>query len=169
MQSVVSPLVRAWLITAVTDGIFSSCLSRFAYGSTVTRLWQGVASVPFGPGMIDGGTRTALIGLAMHFTVALTWSTVFLLLYLSIPGLRAFASTVGGSLATAIIYGPLIWMTMSFVVIQHFTHKAPTINFRWWVQFFGHIPFVALPIVLSIAIGMRSDARSSASLAGSPA
>jgi hypothetical protein len=100
--------------------------------------------------------------------VALTWSTVFLLLYLNIRGLRAFASTVGGSLATAIVYGPIIWMTMSFVVIQHFTHRAPMINARWWVQFFGHIPFVALPIILSIAIGTRSVARSS-SLAGSPA
>jgi hypothetical protein len=23
----------------------------------------------------------------------------------------------------------------------------PAITFRWWVQFFGHIPFVAVPIV----------------------
>jgi len=26
------------------------------------------------------------------------------------------------------------------------------INVRWWVQFFGHIPFVALPIVGLIAL-----------------
>src|SRR5262249_44319275 len=134
-----------------------------------TRLWQGVASVPLGPSMLEGGTRTALIGLAIHFCVALTWSTVFLLLYLNIGGLRAFASTLGRALATPIVYGPIIWMTLSFVVIQHFTHRAPTINFRWWVQFFGHIPFVALPIVLSIAIGTRAAARSPSRLAGSPA
>jgi hypothetical protein len=44
-------------------------------------------------------------------------------------------------------------MTMSFVVIQHFTHRPPAINFRWWVQWFGHIPAVGLPIVASISSG----------------
>jgi len=47
---------------------------------------------------------------------------------------------------------------MSFIVIHSLTHKAPTINFRWWVQFVGHIPFVAVPIVTSIARPVRSRA-----------
>ena len=43
-----SRLVRAGLLTALTDGTFASVLSVFAYGSTVTRLWQGVASTLLG-------------------------------------------------------------------------------------------------------------------------
>jgi hypothetical protein len=155
MQRIWPRLLRAWLLTAVLDALFSSCLVKFAYGSTVTRLWQGVASVPLGPSMLDGGTRTALIGLAMHFGVALTWSIVFLLLYEGVRGLRSITSGPG-LFAVACMYGPLIWMTMSFVVIPHFTHRSPTVNYRWWVQFFGHIPFVALPIVASISRGRRS-------------
>jgi hypothetical protein len=146
-----SRLLRAWLVTAVTDALFSSCLVKFAYGSTVTRLWQGVASVPFGPTMLEGGTRTALIGLAMHFSVALTWSIVFLLLYSSHCLVRTIASRPAGVIGLAVVYGPIIWLFMSFVLIPHFTHKPPTVNYRWWVQFFGHMPFVALPIVAMIS------------------
>lgn len=168
MQIVSSRLVRAWLLTAIIDGLFSSCLSAFFYGSTVARLWQGVASVPFGPSVLQGGTRAVLIGLGLHLTVAFTWSLVFLLLFDFVAVVRIVASTVGGVVAGAILYGPIIWITMSFIVIPHFTHRPPTVNFRWWVQFFGHIPFVALPIVLSVAIGKRPAVERSR-LAGSPA
>jgi hypothetical protein len=144
-------LVRAWLLTAVSDGLFSSCLAAFAYGSTVTRLWQGVASVPLGPSALEGGTRTALIGIALHFTVALTWAVVFLLLYGAVGALRSITSSVPGVLLVAAIYGPLIWMTMSLMLMPQFTHRPPTINYRWWIQWFGHMPFVALPIVWSIS------------------
>ena len=155
-----SRLLRAWLVTAVTDALFSSCLVKFAYGSTVTRLWQGVASVPFGPTMLDGGTRAALIGLALHFCVALTWSIVFLLVYSSLRLVRAIASRPAGVIGLAVVYGPVIWLFMSFVLIPHFTHRPPTVNFRWWVQFFGHMPFVALPIVAMIARGQDGSSHS---------
>ena len=36
---------------------------------------------------------------------------------------------------------------MSLVIVPLFTHRPPAINVRWWVQFVGHIPFVALPMV----------------------
>ena len=77
--------VRAGLVTGITDGLFSRALAAFAYGSTVTRLWQGVAAVLLGAAAFDGGTRTAMIGLLMHFGVAFGWSAVFLLIVLSSP------------------------------------------------------------------------------------
>jgi len=151
-------LVRAWLVTGLTDAVFSSVLVSVFYGSTVARLWQGVASVLLGPDALNGGTRTVLIGLLMHFGVALAWSTVFLILYMRSEWVRNESSTLGGALKVAAIYGPCIWIVMSFIVIHSLTHKAPTINFRWWVQFVGHIPFVAVPIVTSIARPVRSRA-----------
>jgi len=142
-------LVRAGLVTGVTDALFSSALVAFAYGSSVTRLWQGVASVLLGAGALDGGWRTAAIGLAMHFGVAFAWSAIFLALVMASTWLRAAIASPAGAIAVASIYGPVIWMTMSLVLIPLFTHRPPAINFRWWVQFVGHIPFVALPIALS--------------------
>ena len=148
--SVVPRLIRAWLTTAVSDGIFSSVLVTVFYGSTFARLWQGVASTLLGPKALGGGTRTVLIGLLMHLSVALTWSTVFLIAWMASGAIRRVTSSMGGALAVACIYGPCIWMAMSFVVIPTLTHKPPAVTFRWWVQFFGHIPFVAFPIVATI-------------------
>ena len=143
-------LLRAGLLTAVTDGLFSSVLVVAAYGSTVTRLWQGVASVLLGPGAFDGGLRTVLVGLAMHVAVAFTWSAVFLVLVRRASWLRQLVGSRYGVLKAAAVYGPLVWTVMSIVVIPLLVRRPPTINFRWWVQLVGHFPFVGLPIVAGI-------------------
>jgi hypothetical protein len=148
--SVLPRLVRAWLTTAVSDAIFSSVLVTVFYGSTFSRLWQGVASVPLGPKALDGGAQTVLVGLLIHLCVALTWSTVFLAIWMSSRAVQRVVASPRGALMVACIYGPCIWMAMSLVLIPTLTHRPPTINYRWWVQFFGHIPFVAFPIVATI-------------------
>jgi hypothetical protein len=140
-------LVRAGLATGVSDGLFSSALSLFAYGSTVTRLWQGVAATVLGPRALEGGAATAAVGLLMHFGVAFAWSAVFLFLVLRLSWIRRTLASPYGVIKVASLYGPFVWMVMSLVVIPLLVRRPPTINVRWWVQFFGHIPFVALPIV----------------------
>ena len=146
----IARLFRAALVTGVTDGLFSSVLAAFFYGSTVTRLWQGVASVLLGAAALDGGTRTAVIGVLMHFGVAFGWSAVFLVFVLSSSWIRGVLASPYGVIGVAAVYGPLIWIVMSMAIIPLFTHRPPTINIRWWVQLVGHIPFVALPIVTMI-------------------
>lgn len=150
-MTVVLRLVRAWLVTGVTDALFSSALVVFAYGSTVTRLWQGVAAVPLGASAFDGGTRTAAIGVLIHFGVAFGWTAVFFALVLASSWLRGVIASTPGVIAVAVVYGPIVWLIMSLALIPLFTHRPPVINFRWWVQFAGHIPFVALPIVALLA------------------
>ena len=147
MRGALSRLVPTWLVTAAIDGLFASALVVFAYHSTFTRLWQGVASTVLGPAAFQGGARTVLLGIVMHFGVALFWSAVFLLLFDSWPWLRRVVATPGGITAVAVVYGPLIWLVMSLAVIPMLTGRPPTFAVRWWVQLFGHIPFVALPIV----------------------
>jgi hypothetical protein len=149
-SSAISRFVRAGLLTGVIDGLFSSVLSALVYGSTVTRLWQGVASTLLGAAAFEGGIRTAAIGLLMHFGVALSWSAVFLLLVLSSSWLRGVLAAPYAVIAVASVYGPLIWLAMSLVVIPMLTHRPPAINSRWWVQLVGHFPFVGLPIVAMI-------------------
>lgn len=152
-QNQTSRLLRAWLVTAVTDALFASTLSVFAYGSTVMALWQGVASTLLGADAMNGGMTTAMVGLAMHFGVAFAWTTVFFVLAMGWPALRRVIRTPAGVIGVAAIYGPVIWTVMSFVVIHSLTGRAPTMNGRWLVQLFGHIPFVALPIVAMTARG----------------
>ena len=151
-----SRLVRAGLLTGIVDGLFSSVLSAFFYGSTVSRLWQGVASVLLGSDALNGGRRTALIGLLMHFGVAFAWSAVFLFLLLRWEWIRGLLASRHGVLKGAALYGPFIWMVMSLVVIPALTQRPPRITLRWWIQWFGHIPFVGIPIVASSAGAPRS-------------
>ena len=151
MGDAISRLVRAGLTTAIVDGVFASMLSVFAYHTPVIRLWQRVASTVLGPAAFDGGTRTMSIGLMMHVGVALTWSAVFLALYQLSDALRRQLTTTAGVIKVAVVYGPLIWIVMSRAVIPLFTGGAAPINVRWWVQLFGHIPFVAIPIVAMIS------------------
>ena len=144
-------LLMAGILTAVVDGLFSSILSAVFYGSTVQRLFQGVASTLLGPEALNGGPRTAFIGVLMHIGVAFGWSAVFLTIYAVWPSIRRATSTSLGVAGVAAVYGPLVWLVMSLAVIPGLTHRATPIGFRWWVQLFGHIPCVGLPIVASIA------------------
>jgi hypothetical protein len=147
-------LLRAGLLTGVTDGLFSSVLSVFFYGSTVTRLWQGVASTLIGPSAVDGGIRTAAIGLLMHFGVAFGWSAVFLFLIVrSSSWVRRLVATPSGVVQVAAVYGPFVWLVMSLAVIPLLTGRPPAITMRWWTQLIGHFPFVGLPIVAMSGTG----------------
>jgi hypothetical protein len=158
-RSPLSRFLRAGLLTGISDGLFACVLFAGFYGSTITRLWQGVAGVLLGPSALEGGTRTALVGVAMHFGVAFAWSAVFLLLFQSSPWLRRQVRSRGGVLKAAAVYGPLVWVMMSLVVIPLLTGRPPSITYRWWIQLIGHFPFVGLPIVASIARGAAEDVR----------
>ena len=144
-------LVRAGLVTAVVDGLFSSALAAFVYDTGVMQLWQRVASTVLGPAAFDGGVRTMLIGLGMHVCVAFTWSAVFLYLVMRSRSVIQTLEAPLGVIKVASVYGPCIWLVMSIVVIPLLVHRPPTFNLRWWVQLLGHFPFVGLPIVGSLA------------------
>jgi uncharacterized membrane protein YagU involved in acid resistance len=57
----------------------------------------------------------------------------------------------------AALYGPAVWLVMSLVVIPLLIQRPPSISARWWIQFFGHFPFVGIPIVATLG---RRRARS---------
>jgi hypothetical protein len=148
-----SRLLRAGLLTAMTDGVFSSVLSVVFYHSTVQRLFQGVASTLFGPEALNGGATTALVGVLMHVGVAFGWSAVFLLVVMRSRWIRETLGSRYGVVKVAALYGPFVWLVMSLIVIPTLLQRPPTIGVRWLVQLIGHFPFVGLPIVASSAKG----------------
>lgn len=112
MNDTSAAITRATLATGVSDFLWACVLSMAVYGSTFARLWQGVASVPFGARAIDGGPGWVAVGVAL-------------------------------------VYGPLIWVAMSLVVVPALAHRAVPVNMRWWIQLAGHFCFVGLPMVLA--------------------
>ena len=151
----VSTWIRAGALTALVDGLFSSVLSAVFYGSTVTRLFQGVAATLLGPKALEGGTSTALLGVLMHIGVAFRWSAVFGLIVARSACVRRVLDSPYGVVTVASVYGPAVWLVMSLVLIPLLVHRPAAITFRWWVQFFGHAPFVGGPIAWSFGRGGR--------------
>jgi len=148
-RSALGTVLRAGVTTAIVDGLFSSVLTVL-YGSTVPRLWQGVAATLIGSAALSGGTPTVLLGLAMHFCVACTWSAILVFVVTRSARVRVVLASPAGVYKVAAVYGPAIWMVMSLVVIPVLTQRPPRISYRWWVQWFGHMPFVGFPIAMSV-------------------
>jgi hypothetical protein len=160
-QIVGRAVLVTWLVTAAWDFLCASTLSVVAYRSTFSRLWQGVAAAALGPSALQMGARGVVIGLVLHLLVALVWSTIFVLALARSVTLRRAVARPEGALGVAAVYGPFIWLVMSLAVIPLATGKPPAIGFRWWVQIFAHVPFVALPLVFTArhALGLAGDGR----------
>jgi len=148
-KSITAAILVTWLITAAWDFVCATMLSVFAYGSTFSRLWQGVASTAIGPAALTMGARGVAAGLALHLLVALVWSAAFVIALDRFCALRRAVAPAVGAVAVAVVYGPIIWLTMSLVIIPLATGRPPAFGFRWWVQIFAHVPFVTLPLVFT--------------------
>ena len=158
-KSIGAAILITWLVTAAWDFLCATMLSVVAYGSTFSRLWQGVASTAFGPKMLEMGARGVAAGLVLHLLVALTWSAAFILALAGSAALRRAIARPGGAIAVAIVYGPIVWLVMSLVVIRLATGRPAAFGSRWWVQVFAHIPFVTLPLVFTArrALGLARE------------
>jgi hypothetical protein len=157
--------LRAGFLTFIIDGLFSSILNVAAYGSTISRLFQGVASTVVGSSAIDGGAAMTALGILMHCAVAFGWSAVFIFGLMRWQRIRRVLASRYGAIKIASIFGPAVWLVMSLLVIPLLLHRPPAISIRWWVQLLGHFPFVGLPIVASASRGAASAQREPASAA----
>lgn len=147
-SSIFARYLRAATTLAIVDGLFA-CVLTLAYGRSVAKLWQGVASAPFGPGMLERGNEGVAIGVLTHIGVAFFWTAVFMVLLSQSTWLQQLLDSPGGYLKIAAVYGPMIWIIMSQVVVPIMATRAP-ITWRWWVQLAGHFFFVGIPVTWSL-------------------
>ena len=116
------------------------------------RLLQNVAGALLGPAAYDGGPPTAMLGLAMHFTVAFTAATVFHLLSRRFPGLLLWAVPAGlayGAVVFIVMYRgviPLMIELKTLYLTTSFNHTPPKLR---WSQLLVHLFCVGLPIALA--------------------
>jgi hypothetical protein len=106
-----------------------------------------VAGALIGPAARQGGAATVVLGLAMHLTVATTWSVVYYALLRGWPAFRSAAARA--ALPMGVAYGALVWCVMDLVVIP-FTHarvQLPSTGL-FWVNLVGHMIVVGPPIAL---------------------
>jgi hypothetical protein len=154
-QSVpVATVVKAGLLAGVLDISATTLLEVVVlHDTTAVRLLQFVASGLLGPAALKGGLATAAVGLLVHFTIALTWATVFGLATTFVAPLGR-VRTRRGIIAVGVAFGALVWVVMDFVVLP-LAGKDPASpsGAGFWHQLGIHMVCVGLPIAAIVLRG----------------
>jgi hypothetical protein len=143
-QTFAAAVLTTGLIAGILD-IIAACVSAYIQrGMTPDKLLQFVASGLFGVHAFNGGTTMAIIGLIMHFMIAISWTLLFYLLYPRLSILRKNKILVG------IIYGAFVWVIMNRVILP-FTAipKSP----------FNPVSALIGMVILMLMIGMPNSFR----------
>src|SRR3954471_2448635 len=110
MRAAVRAIAVTGLIVGAMD-ITSAIIITISRGSTVTRLFQFIASGLIGPKAFQGGTATAALGLGLHFVIAFSLVAVFYAASRQIAFLRQQAVISG------LVYGLVVFGVMNLIVL----------------------------------------------------
>ena len=124
----------------------AACINSGLNGISPIRVMQAIASGLLGAESYAGGTATAALGVFLHFVIAFGATIIFYLASRKLKFLTDQAVTLG------VIYGILVYLFMSFVVLplSSFTGKTPSALLPIAVGLIIHILFVGLPIALTV-------------------
>lgn len=141
-------LIKAILLGGCCAGVLDfigACVSNYSRGVTPLGIAQSIASGLLGRAAFEGGYKTAGLGVALHFVIALGAATVFNLVALKWRGLIEHAYLSGA------LYGICVFWFMQLVVLP-LSAIAFKQNLTWPVVAAGllvHILCVGLPITLA--------------------
>ncbi len=117
------------------------------HGVGLTRILQSIASGLLGVESYKGGVRTALLGAALHFFIALSAATVYYMASRKLTFLQHSAILWG------VLYGIAVYFFMARIVVPLSAvpqRKAPEAIASILIGIVTHIVCVGLPISLSV-------------------
>ena len=149
-------ILTGWLLCGVLD-ITAACVQAWMQaGRTPPEVLRGVASALWGRPAMEAGAGMAAIGLAMHFTVALTATLVFFAVSRRVVLLRTAPLWVVGPLYGALVFCAMNYGTLPALswVRSLYLHTPP----RWpgsmsWPQLAIHMVCVGPPIAWGVRRG----------------
>jgi hypothetical protein len=115
--------------------LYSAILKR----GSPSRLLQAIASALMGKSAFEGGAWTALAGLLIHYCIAFSFATLFVIVYPYLPVLRRHKVVSG------LLYGLFAFILMNAVVL-------PVIGYAPFK--FVLIPSLRQAVILMLAIGL---------------
>jgi hypothetical protein len=131
------------LAVGVLDGLFALVFYGLILGVKPLRIFQSVASGLLGRASYEGGTRTFLLGVLLHFVVAFCIAAVYYLLSLKLPVL------VRRAVVSGLVYGLLAYLVMNYVVVPlSAIGPRPTPLSAFLPAFIAHAFLVGLPVAL---------------------
>lgn len=135
------------LIAGALDISYACIFSYIRRGTRPSVVLQSVASGALGRSAYEGGAKTAALGLAFHFLIALIAATVY---YLASRGLRFMITQ---AVICGILYGVLVYLFMNCVVLRLSAIHSTTWPWSYpWPALIGglliHMFGIGLPIAL---------------------
>ena len=137
----IAAIALSALVAGTLDITATGALMK-AQGVPFRRLLQGVASGALGRSAYEGGSRTAAIGLALHFLIAAFWATLYCAAAAQWRGLPAHPILFGA------VYGVVVHLIMSRLVLPLSRLNRPFSWKAWLTQIPIHIVCVGIPIAL---------------------
>lgn len=154
------PILRTAFAIFLLDGLYPMVINFNRLGwSAPPRVMQSVASGVLGRASFDGGLPTALLGTALHFTIATIWTSIFAFVVLRMPIVQRMVRTTKGTAAAGATYGAFIWLWMNYVVIAlSRAAVAPANKWPFWSQLIWHMVGVGPVIVFMLTSRVRDRA-----------
>src|SRR3954471_8790297 len=104
--------------------ITSACVAWAFLGATPVQIFQSVAGGLLGrPAAMQGGWKTALLGLACHFLIAFTAAAVFWV------ASRKLSFLTEHAIISGLLYGEVVFLFMNMVVLPLSALHTPWL--RW--------------------------------------
>jgi hypothetical protein len=99
------------LIAGILDITGACVVSWFRSRVPPVRIFQSVAAGIYGSASSSMGAKTAVLGLALHFLIATTWTAIY---YATSRKIRFL---VNQPIIAGVLYGVVVHLFMNFVVI----------------------------------------------------
>jgi hypothetical protein len=131
------------LVVGILDGLFALIFYGLILGVKPLRIFQSVASGVLGKASYEGGLQTFLLGILLHFVVALCIAAVYYVASLKLPVLIHRAVICG------LVYGMIAYIGMNYVVIPLSAASSGRFSLSTFLPaFIGHAFLVGLPTAL---------------------
>jgi uncharacterized membrane protein YagU involved in acid resistance len=134
------------LVVGISDLLFAFTFYGLILGVPPLRIFQSVAAGVLGrPAAIEGGVKTFLLGIVLHFVVATCIATVFYLVARLLPFVIRYAVPSG------LLYGMIAYLGMNYVVIplSAIGSRAGSKPLRIFLtEIIGHAVLVGLPLAI---------------------
>ena len=134
-------ILAAGLICGTLDGLSALVLSAGRF----VRLFQFIASALLGPSSFQDGAATVILGVAIHYSIALTATAVYFAASRALPILLARALPFG------MLYGVCVHLFMQLVALPLTTFGRRPFNLRsFLIGLAIHMVIVGPSIALSL-------------------
>ena len=135
--------VPAILVGGLIAGTIDASLAFYTFGS---RMPQGIASALIGRSAFQGGAATWILGLALHFFIALCMAAAYYAASRKLPFLIEYPLVCG------LFYGMGLYLVMNLVVVplSAIHARGPIARGDLIEGLLVHMILIALPIAYSV-------------------